>query len=44
MRVDVYKAKVAARDNLKKSSQWDKLSPEEQRLVDKMVTALLCWW
>ncbi|EKM79421.1 hypothetical protein AGABI1DRAFT_113982 [Agaricus bisporus var. burnettii JB137-S8] len=37
MRVDVYKAKVAARDNLKKSGQWDKLSSEEQRLVDKMI-------
>lgn len=40
MRVDVYKAKVAARDNLKKSGQWDKLSSEEQRLVDKMVRVL----
>jgi metallopeptidase MepB len=43
MRIDVYKAKVTAQDNLKKSGQWDELSAEEQRLVDKMVKMLLCW-
>ncbi|KAF7291588.1 Metallopeptidase MepB [Mycena chlorophos] len=37
MRVDVYKAKLAAEQNLKASGAWDKLSSEEQRLVEKMV-------
>ncbi|KAF8908911.1 metallopeptidase MepB [Gymnopilus junonius] len=37
MRIDVFNAKVAAEKNLKESGQWDKLSPEEQRLVEKMV-------
>ncbi|KAG5638172.1 hypothetical protein H0H81_001469 [Sphagnurus paluster] len=37
MRIDVYQAKVAAQKNLKDSGDWDKLSPEEQRLVDKMI-------
>ena len=37
MRLDVYKAKVAAEKNLKASGEWEKLSPEQQRLVDKMV-------
>ncbi|KAL0577646.1 metalloendopeptidase [Marasmius crinis-equi] len=37
MRLDVYKAKVAAEKNLKESGEWDKLSPEEQRLVEKMI-------
>jgi Zn-dependent oligopeptidase len=38
MRIDVYQAKVAAQKNLKDSGEWDKLSPEQQRLVDKMVS------
>ncbi|KAL0067865.1 metalloendopeptidase [Marasmius tenuissimus] len=37
MRLDVYKAKAAAEKNLKDSGEWEKLSPEEQRLVEKMV-------
>ena len=37
MRLDVFKAKMAAKDNAKASGQWDKLSHEQQRLVDKMV-------
>ncbi|KAF5382609.1 hypothetical protein D9615_002965 [Tricholomella constricta] len=37
MRLDVYHAKVAAQKNLKESGAWDKLSPEEKRLVDKMI-------
>lgn len=37
MRLDVYQAKVAAKKNLVESGEWEKLSSEEQRLVDKMV-------
>jgi Zn-dependent oligopeptidase len=37
MRLDVFKAKLAAKKNAEASGQWDKLSPEQQRLVDKMV-------
>ena len=37
MRMDVFKAKVAAEKNIKASGVWDSLTPEEQRLVDKMV-------
>ncbi|KAF9454736.1 zincin [Macrolepiota fuliginosa MF-IS2] len=37
MRLDVYRAKVSAQKNLKESGQWDKLSAEEQRLVEKMI-------
>lgn len=37
MRLDVFKAKVAAKENLTKSGEWDKLSSEQQRLVDKMI-------
>jgi Zn-dependent oligopeptidase len=37
MRLDVFKAKIAAKKNVEASGQWDKLSPEQQRLVDKMV-------
>ncbi|KAH9480466.1 Thimet oligopeptidase [Psilocybe cubensis] len=37
MRIDVFNAKVAAEKNVKESGQWDKLSPEEQRLVEKLV-------
>ena len=40
MRLDVFKAKMAAKENDKASGQWDKLSPEQQRLVDKMVEQL----
>ena len=35
MRIDVYNAKVAAQKNIEASGK--KLSPEEQRLVEKMV-------
>ncbi|KDR82739.1 hypothetical protein GALMADRAFT_238246 [Galerina marginata CBS 339.88] len=37
MRLDVFKAKVAAEKNIKESGQWEKLSPEGQRLVEKLV-------
>ena len=37
MRLDIFKAKMAAKENAEASGQWDKLSPEQQRLVDKMV-------
>lgn len=37
MRLDVFEAKAAAEKNLKASGQWDKLSSEERRLVDKLV-------
>ncbi|KAF8169249.1 hypothetical protein BJ912DRAFT_1025654 [Pholiota molesta] len=40
MRLDVFSSKVAAEKNIKESGQWDKLSPEEQRLVEKMLTTL----
>lgn len=37
MRLDVFKAKTAAKENAITSGQWDKLSDEQKRLVDKMV-------
>ena len=37
MRLDVFQAKVNAETNLKASGEWDKLSSEEKRLVEKMV-------
>ena len=37
MRLDVFEAKKAAKENAEASGQWDKLSPEQQRLVEKMV-------
>ncbi|TFK73564.1 zincin [Pluteus cervinus] len=37
MRLDVYHAKVEAEKNIKASGQWDKLSAEEKRLVEKMI-------
>jgi hypothetical protein len=37
MRIDVFNSKVAAEKNIKDSGKWDTLSPEEQRLVEKMV-------
>ncbi|KAG6866294.1 hypothetical protein C0991_006390 [Blastosporella zonata] len=37
MRLDVFNAKVAAQKNLKESGEWEKLSPEEQRLVEKSI-------
>lgn len=37
MRLDVFKAKAAAETNLRKSGQWEKLSDEQRRLVEKMV-------
>jgi Zn-dependent oligopeptidase len=42
MRLDVFNAKVAAEKNIKASGQWEKLSPEEQRLVEKMVNHFCC--
>lgn len=37
MRPDVFKAKTAAEKNLRKSGEWEKLSDEQRRLVEKMV-------
>ncbi|KAJ7134561.1 hypothetical protein C8R44DRAFT_770807 [Mycena epipterygia] len=37
MRIDVFQAKLAAEKNIKSSGLWEKLSSEEQRLVDKMI-------
>jgi metallopeptidase MepB len=37
MRLDVFQAKIAAEKNIKESGEWDKLSSEEKRLVDKMI-------
>jgi hypothetical protein len=37
MRLDIFNAKVAAEKNIKAFGRWEKLSPEEQRLVEKMV-------
>ncbi|KAF8809568.1 metallopeptidase MepB [Phlegmacium glaucopus] len=37
MRLDVFNAKTAAEKNIKASGQWDKLSAEQQRLVEKMI-------
>jgi metallopeptidase MepB len=37
MRLDVYQAKADAERNIKASGDWEKLSLEEQRLVDKMI-------
>ncbi|KAF8128561.1 hypothetical protein EV363DRAFT_1432961 [Boletus edulis] len=37
MREDLYKAKVTAAANLRKTGAWDALSAEQKRLVDKML-------
>jgi Zn-dependent oligopeptidase len=37
MRLDVFKAKAAAEKNIKTLGQWEKLSVEDQRLVEKML-------
>lgn len=37
MREDLYKAKVTAAANLRKTGAWDKLSAEQKRLVEKML-------
>jgi len=37
MRIDIYNAQVAAEKNIRGSGQWDKLSPEDRRLIEKMV-------
>ncbi|KAF8349335.1 metallopeptidase MepB [Amanita rubescens] len=37
MRLDVYQAKVNAEKNIKASGEWDKLSPEEKKLIEKMI-------
>ncbi|OJA10579.1 hypothetical protein AZE42_04632 [Rhizopogon vesiculosus] len=37
MRLDIFKAKAAAEKNLRESGAWEKLSDEQQRLVEKMV-------
>ncbi|KAL0960667.1 hypothetical protein HGRIS_005696 [Hohenbuehelia grisea] len=37
MRLDVFQAKVNAEKNIKASGEWEKLSAEDQRLVEKMV-------
>ena len=41
MRIDVFNSKIAAEKNIKDSGKWDTLSPEEQRLVEKMVRVYL---
>jgi len=41
MRVDIFKSKAAAEKNIKDSHQWETLSPEEQRLVAKMVRIIV---
>jgi metallopeptidase MepB len=37
MRIDIFDAQVAAEKNIKSSGQWDKLSAEDRRLIDKMI-------
>jgi Zn-dependent oligopeptidase len=37
MRLDVFQAKVAAEKNIKDAGEWETLSPEERRLVEKMI-------
>jgi Zn-dependent oligopeptidase len=37
MRLDVFQAKVSAKKNMQESGEWDELSPEAQRLVEKMI-------
>ena len=37
MRIDVFNAKTAAKENAEASGQWDQLSSEQKRLVEKMV-------
>jgi metallopeptidase MepB len=37
MRLDVFTAKLNAQKNIKASGQWDQLTPEQKRLVDKLV-------
>ena len=37
MREDLYKAKATAKANLSRTGAWDKLCPEQKRLVDKML-------
>ncbi|KAG2357602.1 hypothetical protein BDR07DRAFT_1453044 [Suillus spraguei] len=37
MRPDVFKAKDAAKRNLRKSGEWEKLTDEQRRLMEKMV-------
>ena len=38
MRLDIFNAKQAAEKNIKASGQWEKLSAEDRRLVEKMVS------
>lgn len=37
MRIDVFQATTAAEKNIKSSGHWEKLTAEEQRLVEKIV-------
>ena len=37
MRLDVFTAKVNAKKRLKETGEWEQLSSEDQRLVEKMV-------
>ena len=37
MRIDVFQAKTAAEKNMKEKGEWERLGPEEKRLVDKMI-------
>jgi hypothetical protein len=39
MRLDVFTAKVNAEKRLKETGEWEQLSSEDQRLVEKMVCA-----
>jgi Zn-dependent oligopeptidase len=39
MRLDVFTAKVSAEKRLKETGEWEQLSSEDQRLVEKMVCA-----
>ena len=37
MRLDVFQAKISAEKNMKASGDWEKLSPEAKRLVEKSI-------
>lgn len=37
MRLDVFQAKMNAEKNLKASGEYDKLSPEDKKLIERMV-------
>jgi Zn-dependent oligopeptidase len=37
MRLDVFQAKISAEKNMKASGDWEKVSPEAKRLVEKSI-------